>query len=152
VAANLKDEEERYRRMRIVYERFIQTNESTRQIAQYITNSEDYNFKISNVTVSKYLINIKEYLNLDELNELNQALEDKKEKTVDNNVVKERVLQSAKYCLLGKTVDEIKDILDSSYWQVYRDLNYRLKQIDEELYENVKNQLSKNSLSAIQKR
>lgn len=152
MAANLKDDEERFRRMQIIYQRFIQTNESTRQIAKYISNSEDYNFKISHVTVSKYLKDIRKYLNQDDLEELDRALEDKKEKTIDDPLVKERVLKCAKSCLIGNTIEETAAMLESTYWQVYRDLQYRLKQIDNDVYEKVKEKLIENSRLNISKR
>ncbi len=152
MAANLKDEEEKFRRMQIVYERFIKTNESTRQIAEYISNSEDYDFKISHVTVSKYLNDIKVYLDSDALEELNKALEDKKVKTVDDPLVIERVLKSAKSCLMGNTIEGTAAMLESTYWQVYRDLQYRLKRIDNETYEKVKEKLTENSRMNISKR
>ena len=56
-----------------------------------------------------------------------------------------RVLKSAKLCLEGHSIEEISGILETTFWTTYRDLNVRLKKVDEELYKEVIKQMSENS-------
>ena len=48
--ANIKSDKERERRVEIIGEYFLETGASTREIANYISSSPDYDFEISNKT------------------------------------------------------------------------------------------------------
>ena len=142
MAANIKDEEERIRRIMVVYNYYIKTNLSTRKLAEIISENE---FKISNVTVNEYLKKAIELISESEKKELQLALEERKNDTIDNPVVRERVLNAAKLYLDGAYIEDIAEILNSTYFQIYRDLKCRLSKIDDVLYKKVCKQASINN-------
>lgn len=141
MAANLKNEEERLRRILIVYNLFIETTLSTRKLAELI--SRKY-FKISNVTVNNYLKKALEILDDEKRVELEIALNERRHDTLDNDDVKNRVLSATKLYLDGAYIEDIYPILNSSYFQIHRDLYCRLPKIDSKLFDKVKIQTSKN--------
>lgn len=142
MAANIKDEEERIRRIIVVYNYYIKTNLSTRKLAEIISENE---FKISNVTVNEYLKKAIELISEPEKKELQLALEERKNDTNDNPVVRERVLNAAKLYLDGAYIEDIAEVLNSTYFQIYRDLKCRLSKIDNDLYKKVCKQASINN-------
>lgn len=142
MAANIKDEEERIRRIMIVYNYYIKTNLSTRKLAEIISENE---FKISNVTVNEYLKKAIELISESEKKELQLALEERKNDTIDNPDVRERVLNAAKLYLDGAYIEDIAEVLNSTYFQIYRDLKCRLSKIDNDLYKKVCKQASINN-------
>lgn len=144
MAANIKDDDERKNRMFKVYNYFMQTNESTRNIAEYFSKNE---FCISNATVSAYLKNILEYLNEKDKIALIEALNDRKTKSIDDTIIINRVIKVSNLCLNGYSIDQIKDEINVSYWTVYRDLVLRLPKLDKEKALIVKEKLKENSLS-----
>lgn len=142
MAANIKDEEEKIRRIMVVYNYYIKTNLSTRKLAEIISENE---FKISNVTVNEYLKKAIELISEPEKKELQLALEERKNDTIDNPVVRERVLNAAKLYLDGAYIEDIAEVLNSTYFQIYRDLKCRLSKIDNDLYKRVCKQASINN-------
>ncbi len=133
MAQNIKDEEERNRRVLMVGEYVILTGTSTRKTAQYF--SKNY-FKISNSTVSDYCAR---YIKLRpaELDILRDKINSNMPKTIDNPEIKKRVLENTKLFLNGQTVDEIAESTNQDFWTVYRDLTKRLKLISPDLFEEV---------------
>ena len=148
MVANLTDDDERKNRMFKVYNYFMKTNESTRNIAEYFSKNE---FSISNVTVSTYLKNIVKYLNENDKIALIEALNDRKTKSIDDTIIINRVIKVSDLCLNGYSIDQIKDEINVSYWTVYRDLVLRLPKLDKEKALNVKEKLKENSLSNLVK-
>ena len=148
MVANLTYDDERKNRMFKVYNYFMKTNESTRNIAEYFSKNE---FSISNVTVSTYLKNIVKYLNENDKIALIEALNDRKTKSIDDTIIINRVIKVSDLCLNGYSIDQIKDEINVSYWTVYRDLVLRLPKLDKEKALNVKEKLKENSLSNLVK-
>lgn len=125
MAANIKDESERLRRINLVGEYFVNTGASTREIAKYFSS---YYFEISNKTVSLY---IKEYMkmNPEKEEEIKKKIDINTEKTIDDSYVVERVLKVARLILDGKTIEEASKELDISYKTAERDISVRLKEL-----------------------
>lgn len=147
MAANVFDEEERNRRIKLVGQYFIDNpNTSTREAADYF--SKNY-FKISNATIHDYLQRYKKLMeNSPELTEaIDNTLENNKPDTIDNLEIRKRVILVCKMYLQDyKTVEQIADELGESYWTIYRDLTTRLEQVNPMLYKIVDAQLNSNSL------
>lgn len=141
MAKNIKNEEERNRRVLMVGEYIKNTGASTRKTAQYFTRTY---FNISNATVSDYcarFIKLRPY----EVDELREKIDSNIPKTIDDPIVKKRVLENAKLLLSGLTVSEIAESTNQDFWTVYRDLTKRLKLISPELAEEVKAYLTEDT-------
>lgn len=133
MAQNIKDEEERNRRVLMVGEYVKVTGASTRKTAQYFTKTY---FHISNATVSDYCARFMK-LRPDEVDELREKINSNAPKTINDPEIKKRVLENTKLFLSGLTVNEIVETTNQDFWTVYRDLTKRLKLISLELYEEV---------------
>lgn len=110
MAANIKDPEERNRRIQLVGKYFVDTSLPTRQIASYF--SENF-FKISNKTVYQY---IRQYMKMhpEESQNIQEKIENNTEKTITDANTRKRVFLVAKLVIEGYTINEIVDILNSS--------------------------------------
>lgn len=110
MAANIKDPEERNRRIQLVGKYFVDTGLPTRQIASYF--SENF-FKISNKTVYQY---IRQYMKMhpEESQNIQEKIENNTEKTITDANTRKRVFLVAKLVIEGYTINEIVDILNSS--------------------------------------
>lgn len=110
MAANIKDPEERNRRIQLVGKYFVDTGLPTRPIASYF--SENF-FKISNKTVYQY---IRQYMKMhpEESQNIQEKIENNTEKTITDANTRKRVFLVAKLVIEGYTINEIVDILNSS--------------------------------------
>lgn len=125
----------------------VLTGFSTRKIASV--------FHVSNYTIHSILTNQllrlceetkkKEHIEL--YKEVQEILKSNKALSIEDNSIKTRVLEAAKLLIQGKKVSEIGQILNTSFYTVYRDLTVRLpkiKDIDEDLISKVKETLNQN--------
>lgn len=135
MAANLKDEEERNRRIILVGE-FIINNPSmsTRKIAKYF--SDNY-FKISNATVHDYLVRYRKMV-LENKDKIDKIMYENKGKGISDAGTVSRVKEvTKKFIEEDKTMEQIAEELNINFWTVYRDLKVRLQLLDKETYEMV---------------
>ena len=94
-------------------------------------------FHVSNVTIHSMLTSQlqrlceedknKEYFQL--YNEVQDLLNSNKALSIDDDKIKTRVLTAAKLLIQGKKISEIAEILESSFYTIYRDLKVRLSKI-----------------------
>ncbi len=149
MARKVESEEERIRRIILVGQYLEKTGESTRKIAKHFT--ETY-FNISNCTVSDYC---HRYMTMrpEEVDIIKGRIDANAEKTVNDPVVRKRVLDNAELYRSGMTVEEISIATGVDFWTIYRDLKRRLPIIDASLYENeIKPLLIENSSENISKK
>lgn len=138
---------ERERRVKIVGELFLSEEEySTREIARIISSNESYGFKISNATVSDYIQRYREK-HPERAEEIDSLIEAKRAKSLKDVSVQKRVLKAADLLVIGFSIDSIAKKLNETPWTIYRDVNTRLKQLDINLYLNVKEVLELHSRS-----
>ncbi len=136
-------EEERNNRIKLVGEYYINTpNASVRTTSQYF--KENY-FDISIATVSNY-IELYKKLYPNKAKKVDEVIESRTPKTVEDKYIRDRVLKEAKMILQGFTIEQISELNDIEYWVVYRDLGERLKKVDIELYAAVCTIFNQNSL------
>ena len=136
-------EEERNNRIKLVGEYYINTpNASVRSTSQYF--KENY-FDISIATVSNY-IDLYKKLYPNKAKIVDDVIESRTPKTVEDKYIRDRVLKEAKMILQGFTIEQISELNDIEYWVVYRDLGERLKKVDIELYDAVCTIFNQNSL------
>ena len=83
---------------------------------------------------------------------LRKTIEENKDVGIKNEVVRQRVIKSCNLIMEGYKIEEISELLGESYWTIYRDITSRLKQLDEDKYIEVKEELSKRSMENIDKR
>lgn len=125
----------------------VLTGLSTRKLASV--------FHVSNFTIYSILTNQLERLceetkkqeHLELYKEVQETLKYNKSLSIEDNNIKARVLEATKLLIQGKKVNEIAEILNSSFYTIYRDLTVRLpkiKDIDEELVSKVKQILNQN--------
>ena len=136
-------EEERNNNIKFVGEYYINTpNASVRTTSQYF--KENY-FDISIATVSNY-IELYKKLYPNKAKKVDEVIESRTPKTVEDKYIRDRVLKEAKMILQGFTIEQISELNDIEYWVVYRDLGERLKKVDIELYAAVCTIFNQNSL------
>lgn len=136
-------EEERNNRIKMVGEYYINTpNASVRTTSQYF--KENY-FDISIATVSNY-IELYKKLYPNKAKQVDDVIESRTPKTVEDKYIRDRVLKEARMILEGFTIEQISELNDIEYWVVYRDLGERLKKVDIELYAAVCTIFNQNSL------
>lgn len=133
--------EERKEYILTIAKYFVLTGKSTRQLSGV--------FKVSNFTIHSILTKQLEQLYLETRNkeylDLYKEVQDvlqknKNNKSVEDADIRKRVLEASKLLLTGKTVSEIAEILNSSFYTIYRDLTVRLPKIngiDSEVVNNV---------------
>ena len=123
------------------------TGFSTRKLASV--------FHVSNVTIHSILTSQlqrlceeeknKEYFQL--YNEVQVLLNSNKALSIEDDKIKTRVLTASKLLIQGKKISEIAQILDSSFYTIYRDLKVKLpkiKDIDEALLIKVNEIMTQN--------
>lgn len=127
------DDIERDRRIDLIGDFFVQEKTSVRKTTKFFC---DNFFPISSTTVYDYL---KRYMNKypERKNLVLEILSNNKEDSVEEESVRNRVMNNLKYALSGYTVEEISSLSKISYWTVYRDLSDRLSKIDMKLSNEV---------------
>ena len=96
---------------------------SYRQIAKVVGQS--YVTVRDNITVKIRYIAPKKY------EEVMKKIEENKEKSIDDALVRERILEAYRLLITeNKTVIEIADILGATEFTIYRDLTKRLKELN----------------------
>lgn len=127
MAKNLKDDEERNRRVLEVAEYVKATKASTRQTAKYFTENK---FQISNATVNDYLRNRLPKLNKELAREINEILMANTPKTVETVEVRKRIYSAVSLLFQDYTIAEIAKELNSTVDIIYDDLTTRLPKIE----------------------
>lgn len=141
--ANKLTEEERLERIKLVGEYYTNTeNASVRSTVEYFKKN---NMDISVATVSKY-IELYKKLYPQYAKKVDEVIESRTPKTVEDKEIRERVLMEAKMILEGYTIEQISELTDTEYWVVYRDLGQRLQKVDIELFAAVCTIMNQNSL------
>ena len=128
--------------IQIVGEEFLATGESSRNLSNILLNK--YGLKLSHVSVLKY-IRLFALVNVDESSTVKSYIDDNTEETIDDPAVCKRVYAIAEGLLGGKTIKEVSLELGITYWTAYRDINERLRNLNQAKYEEVKNALKYNS-------
>lgn len=130
-------EEERIEKTIEIANYIIENNASTRKAAEH--------FGISNATVSDWMnlvlikLDGKKYLKVQDI------LTGNKPKTIQDDFVKQRVLEAAELIKQNFTVEEIAKHYGVTVNVINEDLQTRLPRISQELYIEVKNKQSQNS-------
>mgnify|MGYP004595711089 FL=1 len=127
------DDIERDRRIDLIGDFFIQEKTSVRKTTKFFS---DNFFPISSATVYDYL---KRYMNKypEKKNLVLEILSNNKGDSIEDESIRNRVMNNLKYALSGYTVEEISSLSNISYWTVYRDLSDRLSKIDMKLSNEV---------------
>ena len=141
-------EEERIYYIDLVGNYFLTSNEpSLRKCADYLKTK---GINISLTTIKAYLYEFVKR-NPKKGKDILKIIEKNTAKSVKDTDVKNRVIKVASMFLSGVSMEKISDSLDISADTIYRDLNYRLKAIDESLYNSVKDLLNVHSMSNLNK-
>ena len=101
-------------------------------------------FELGKTTVYDYIHEQLPYIDIILYKKVFDVLMENKSYTTDNKKVREQVLTSYELLLEGHTIKEISEQLNVGWNVVERDLNCRLKHIDERKYENAKKILEYN--------
>ena len=136
-------EEERLERIKLVVEYYINTKDAS--VRSTVEHFKNMNISISVATVSKY-IELYKKIYPQKAKMVQEVINSRLPKTIENKEIRERVLKEAKMVLEGFTIEQISNLTDCEYWVVYRDLNQRLQKVDIELYTFVCTILNQNSL------
>jgi len=128
MAKNLKDIEERNKRVIEVAEYVKETGASTRKTAKYFTMNK---FSISNATVDDYLNNRLPKLNPVLYLEVMEVIKTNTPKTIEEVEVKKRIYLAASLLFKDYTIAEIAEELNSTPATIYNDLKVRLPRIEE---------------------
>ena len=149
MAANIKDEEERNRRVMMIGEFIIQHPDmSTRKTAEYFTKNF---FHISNATLYDYLERYKQMV-LKNGDEIRQIMYNHKAKGInDENVINRVKIVTQKLLDEDKTVEQIATDLNIGFWTVYYDLTERLPLLSNELYKLVEEKMNGRVMSNLDK-
>lgn len=149
MAANIKDEDERDRRIIMIGEFIIQHPEmSTRKVAEYF--SKNY-FSISNATVYDYFERYKR-MRPDDKENIEQIMYNNRAKGIKDENIVERVKKVTRKLLEeDKTVNQIAEELKIGFWTVYYDLTERLPLLNGELYRLVEERMSERVIKNIDK-
>lgn len=132
-------EEERNKKVIKIANYIIENNSSTRKAAEQ--------FGISNATVSVWMNYLLKNLNHKMFLNVQEVLNKNKPKTIEDIKVKKRVLEAAKLIAQKYTVLEIANKLGVSVNVINEDLQTRLPRISKALYEEVRIELKKHSMS-----
>lgn len=149
MAANIKNEDERDRRIIMIGEFIIEHPEmSTRKVAKYF--SENY-FSISNATVYDYFERYKR-MRPDDKQIIEQIMSNNRAKGItDANVVNRVKIVTQKLLDEDKTVNQIAEELNIGFWTVYYDLTERLPLLSNELYKLVEEKMNGRVMSNLNK-
>ena len=101
-------------------------------------------FGLGKTTIYDYIHEQLPYIDIILYKKVFDVLMENKSYTTDSKKVREQVLSSYDLLLEGHTIKEISEQLNLGWNVVERDLNSRLKHIDEEKYENAKRILEYN--------
>ena len=142
MAEKLHDDSERLRRIELVGDLFLRTGYSNRNLSRLLSQDSNNGFKISNATVCDYIQRYR-IIHSDKAEQIDSLIEANKGSSIkDHNVIK-RVYKVVDLICNNYSIDEISKILNQSYWVTYYDIDIRLKKINPELYEKIKNSCSK---------
>ena len=136
-------DEERLERIKLVGDYYTNTKDAS--VRSTVEHFKNMNINISVYTVSKYIEMYKK-LFPQKAKKVQDIIDSRTPKTVEDKEIKERILNEAKMVLAGHTIEQIAELTGTEYWVVYRDLGQRLQKIDNELYAVVGVILSQNSL------
>lgn len=150
MAANVSSWEERERRILMVGEYFLANNGmSTRQAAKYFSANF---FSISNATIHDYLQKYKIMVEKD-AEKIQNMMDNNKPETISDEKIKKRVLNATrKFMEENKTIEQVAQELNESFWTVYRDLTDRLQYLDVTLYMQISEEMEKRSLENLTKK
>ena len=141
MAANV-DDVEREKRIELVGDYFYNQNTSVRKTTEFFSMNF---FPISVATVYDYLNKyMKKYPDKEE--KIKEKLHSNKATSIENRDIRNRVINNARYILLGYTIEEVSKYTKTSYWTVYRDLTERLPKIDLKINEEVMNLLNERKM------
>ena len=142
MAANINDVE-REKRIELVGDYFYNQNTSVRKTTEFFNMNF---FPISTPTIYDYLNRyMKKYPQKKEV--IEEKLKSNKAPSIENKDIRDRVINNARYLLLGYTIEEVSEYTKTSYWTVYRDLTERLPKIDPKLNEEVIELLNNRKMS-----
>lgn len=142
MAANINDVE-REKRIELVGDYFYNQNTSVRKTTEFFKMNF---FPISIPTIYDYLNRyMKKYPQKKEV--IEEKLKSNKATSIENKDIRDRVINNARYLLLGYTIEEVSEYTKTSYWTVYRDLTERLPKIDPKLNEEVIELLNNRKMS-----
>lgn len=129
--------EERVQRTIEIADYIIKNNSSTRKASEH--------FDISNATVSVLMNDLLKKIDNDRYLKVESILKKNTPKSVDDIVVKQRVIKAAESIKAGFTVEEIAKKMNVTINVINEDLQTRLPRISQELYNEVKSKQIKNS-------
>lgn len=141
MARKLYSDEEREEIIKLVGNLYLSTDLSIRELKLYL---EEIGIFISIATVHDYIKRYEAMYPKDTY-EIEKKISNNSDKVTEEDI--QRVYIVANMIKDGLTIEEISEQLDTSYWTIYRDINLRLKRINEPLYEEVKQILLSNSIS-----
>lgn len=124
--AQKKSPEEREMLINLVGEYFLQTGQSTREIAAYFT---ELGYPLSNATVFDYISKFKKK-NPNAGSIIAEKIDENKVKSIEDVAVRTRVMYVTKFFLQNHTADEIALAFNVTTSVIYRDLNERLPIIE----------------------
>lgn len=128
-------------------------DEITIKIADYIiltgssTRKTAVEFGLSNVTILTLMNKVLPNLDMQKYLKVQEILQRNKPKTINDEEVRNRVLESAELIKQGLTVGEIAKQKNLSVHIIYEDLQTRLQRISQDLYEEIKDIEMQNSLN-----
>lgn len=137
MARNLKDDEERKRRIELVGSYIKETGCSIRDAVEFFDKNF---FAISIPTVISYR-NLYIKMHPEFSSDMQDIIDKNKPETIESDEVRKRILKVAQLIKSRFTIEEISKVLNTSYWTIYRDVE-RLAEINPELYEEVRGIIS----------
>ncbi len=136
-------DEEREERINLVGEYYtMNPDASVRSTAKYFSNQGMF---MSYVTVQDYIQRYKKR-HPEKSDLVQQVIDSRKPLTVENQEIRNRIINEAKLVIEGYTIANISEVMSVDYWTVVRDLAKRLPLLDMELYEQVKTIMNQNSM------
>ena len=148
MAEKVQDDFERIRRIELVGKLFLETGYSTRAISKLISNNTSFNFKISNATVFDYIQRYK-YKHSDKADQIDSLIEANKSSSITDKGVCKRVYKVAELVLEGYSIEDISNMLGESYWVIYYDIDIRLRKLNSNLYNQIKEVLLEHTKSNV---
>ena len=137
-------DEEKKKRVLIVADHIIQTGDSIRKTAQYV--SQNY-FPVSIATVHDYINNRLPKIAMDKYIQATKIINGNTPKSVQDAQIKIRIYSAALYMLQEYTIPEIVQFRGSTYDTIYDDLTSRLPRLDKKMAEDFRNKLLEHRLA-----
>lgn len=137
-------DEEKKARVLMVADYIIKTKSSTRKTAQYFSKNH---FLISNATVHDYVNKRLPKLDKRRYEKVVKVLDLNTPKSILDAKTKIRIYTAASYMLQDYTINEIVELLNSTYDTIYDDLTSRLPKLDKKIAEDVRKKLVEHRLS-----